>query len=732
MSAHRLQAYQFHSPAHWQRCLAIGFDSPGTDGLSVSRPLGAHARPAGPPDALSAIAVDRFDRPVWRQIGTPAQSLGWMDEAGLAHGPFPIEGAIAQTKRFQLDRYGLWSFTPDQVVRYDRDTLQRDLVLGIAELGTEPHARVLDIASDGAAGLWILMFAPRGQTLAHADCHGCVSSRAVPCDSPHASQLAVLDRGRTLALLCPDDHCLVLIDVARHDQKDGQRCRLRHLDDLEANFRPERIASDGDDCLALGGSTVENGASDWHLYLLDRFGELRQGPFAELFRPPSTPRSISLAAPADFAVGRNCIWFATDRGLWRVDTSDDSGRADAVAVLLSPLLQSPARRSAHRWLRAELSVDLTEGACLEVGYATTDDPATVESIVAIERDDSMSRAARQELIWSLLDDAPQPSRTFEVAAPLSSADGGSTRRVEIPLFATDASWLALRLRVQAPSFAQPPTLKELRIVYDDRSLMRYLPTHYSHPDNDPETVMRRLVGVIETTTQAIDESIASIGKSIGTNDAPDEWLDYLCSWLDLPSHVALASTTKRALLRDAGALLEARGTTRGVKRLLECIAGDRGAVEVHDTTSEHGAIVLGGRGRNASPLAGILGGRRRGTPSLGGKAVLGSTRLCAKASGGPLDVITPILRIDIRSDGETRAANRPYLDDVLSQYLPVGVMYRIRWRIADLAKGNPHALVLDAKGLASLGIDSRIGRTVLGGRASKQIRTGFNMGFELR
>jgi phage tail-like protein len=243
-----------------------------------------------------------------------------------------------------------------------------------------------------------------------------------------------------------------------------------------------------------------------------------------------------------------------------------------------------------------------------------------------------------------------------------------------------------------------------------------------------------LVGVIEATSQAIDERIGTIGRHIDSEKAPASLLDYLGSWLNLPWHPALEESSKRALLREAGYLLQWRGTTRGLLRLVECISGERAVVAVTDVAEQRALVRLGGKGMMGGPARGLLAGRSRTTATLGGKAVLGRARLgCSTDATGPLDILVPLLIVTIDGDAAIKTANAPYLDDVIAQYAPVGVRHRVRWTANSARNADDlDALVLDAKTPGTLGADSTIGRTVLGGRPRTEIGTGFHMGFQIR
>ncbi|MCV9961726.1 phage tail protein [Pararhizobium sp. BT-229] len=719
------RTYRFSSAKHWDRCLAFGFDAPGEGGLRFTSRLGVSAVRVGPATSISAVASDRLGVPTWRaplQSSGGEEGLAWLDEFDGKQGPFPVDETIRTTLRLQLDRHWLWAFGADRVVRYDRMTLQKDTVVPVDRLSGGEDARLLDIASDGTEGAWVLVDEGERQKVVLIDCQGCKAIEwMLPCEVIKAAEVAIVNGGKTLALLSPADQRLFLIGAG-----DGVLIRAISLGAFDRCFQARRISSDARARLGLSGFSTRSGAPRWQFYLLDRQGEVIDGPIDSPFAPlPSTSRpEVEIA---DFAVAGDRVWFATNSGLWRLDAGDVSGGKEAHAVLLTPLLYSPPDGTGRGWMRAGIEIDLPEGAATEVSFATTDDPETASRIETIMANESLPKSIRQDAIWTLLAPDPDTSRTFSVSG--GSAFGG---KVDVPLFGTGDAWLVLKLRADVPPFVGSPSLRGMRITYGQKSLMQYLPAIFSDPKNDPEKLLRRLVGVVETTSQGIDAKIASIGRMIDAEKAPGEWLDYLGSWLDLPWHSALDEGTKRALLKSAGYLLQWRGTKRGLQRLVECIAGQGGSVEVIDVAAEHAPMRLGGNGLPGTAL-GLLAGYRPSTATLGLKAVLGRAKLgCAR--GQPVDILVPTLLIAISSVARIRRINAPYLDSILAQYVPAGVRHRVRWETV-LERGldeQADGLILEAQGPGTLGTDTRLGRTVLAGRTRLQIGTGVEMGFTLR
>ncbi|MBJ6127198.1 phage tail protein [Microvirga splendida] len=720
-------AYRFASAAHWERCLATGFDSLGDGKLGVAARLNPQAQLVAD-GAADAVAADRLGQPFWRG----GNQLRRLDDFGQPGPSAEVDGLIAGTPRLQLARDWLWAFDAGSVARFDRPTLQLDRCVTSAAISRwlgvgEVAVAILDIAADAKGGVWLLARTRGKALLVHMDCDACISRTIdLPCEFQDADQIAVTDS--LVALLSIADQRLTLLAAA-----DAKVVRSQWLGNWCGCWRAERIAGDARRRLALAGAGLDP-TSGSVLFRLDGLAEIVDGPLKPELAVEKKTKPLRVD---DLAVGANSLWLATPDGLCRLD--EGGGASEAISVIQTPLLQSPVGEQGRGWLHAEIDMDLPKSASISASFASTNDPRIAAEIRAIEGDTSLSQSDRLERVWSLLDTGQASARAIvlpgrTVPSPLSPNDP-MMPPLAVPLFDTSDGWLALRLKVTVPPEVQPPTLRELRVLYPERSLMAYLPAIYSDPENDPERLLRRIVGVIETTTQQIDRSIASIGSRLDARTAPTEMLDYLGSWLKLPWHSGLEEWSKRQILGSAGVLLAWRGSRRGLAQLLACLAGEGGHVELLDVMAERSAIRLGGRGQAGSPVNGLLAGLPPATASLGGKAVLGRARLaCRKARPGPTDILVPTVLIKVEASAATIARNRPYADSVLSQYLPAGVRHRIAWTATPprTAEDTDALMILDGNGPGEVGGNARLGRMVLGGGPHSGMDDGLEMGLRLR
>ena len=720
MSGARVSSYWFETPEQWRTCLLHRFDVGKVGGLEPMSRLGVRPRrvDAGDSGTVAAVAAD------------PHRDVQWRAEAaffrlaadGTLTGPAELDGALATGTRWVADREALWSFVAGGVRRYDRETLRQELAVELAG--------VVDIASDGRDGLWVLLRAvgDGAFALVHLDCRGQVVGRLeLPCEAEHPTQLGTVDRGQQLVLLARQGRLLITLDA-----NTGKWIRLLPVGTLLPCWSAQRLTTDARNRIALWGQRAaedRNGPLEdqptWALFILDGGGALLEGPFPA---PAGQVTPALLAPPNDVAIGRDAVWFATAGGLWCLDGSESSMARESESTLLTAALESPEGDAARGWLRAEVLVVLPPGAVLETEFASTNDQRVARAAKAAAVDSSATTENRQEAVWE--GSGLTTGRRLQVVGP--TAPGVP---IAIPLFETEDRWLWLRLTLVTPPGTPPPRIEALRVLYPDRSIAENLPGIFRNKEDDPDRFLRRLVGMLECTTQGLDERIRSIASHLDPDTAPATWLNYLARWLDLPWDDGLPEPVKRDLLRAAADLLELRGTRRGLERLLRCLVG-RGTVQITDITVDHTPITLGGCGRAGSTLPALLAGTPARVAKLGGKSLLGRTRLaCRSTDGDPLKVLAPGLRVVLGADRLTRQALQDIVPRMLDQYVPAGLQLSLSWRVLPkvlLPGAEFDGMVLDANGPGALGEDSRLGRLVLGGKNANRIDdAGLGIGFRL-
>jgi phage tail-like protein len=695
MSNATLRAYHFKTKDQWSQCALHRFDVQADGSLLPAARLGSYA---------------------YRVEGTPAGVLGHPISVDPYGQPFLLRdpsGPLAQSPRLIVDREWGWSFQEGgtTVQRSDRESLQLDLDIDVG-------MTVLDIASDGREGIWVLC----GDEILYLLRFNCDGNKRehhrVPYEGEGATEMGSVARGNSLALLSKNRTRLTLVDGAS-----GLTQRTVDLAQLAPAWTTSEFTTDARDRIALWGLQGTSDIKSGVLFVLDSTGDLVEGPLSGLFDQPDGAAPPHSLESIRIAVNRQNIWFSTDTGLWRLDTSEASGARESDSALLTPVLVSPATSTARGWLRAEVFADLEKGAALELQIATTDDKNVANRVAGIENDPSLSWTQKVQQIWN---------QFSSKAPPLFSIPGPAKAGVPIafPILEPRNQWAIVRVSVITPPGTPPSPLRELRILYPNLSIGESLPAIFRGEQNDPAGTLRQLVGVLESTTQQFDERIRSAASYLDAATTPNEWLDYLARWLDLPWDDALPVDSKRRILQGAGVLLERRGTRAGLLALLKCVLGQVAGIDIKDLTVDHAPIRLGGCGDSTAVLPALLPGRSLRTPTLGEKAVLGRARLCGDT--GPLAAIVPTVRIRITAPQSMHRAFQELLRRILLQYVPAGMTIPVRWIAAEVASGDvigENGFVLDEEPTGTLGQNSAIGHSRIGGRDRGRIgETGYSMG----
>ncbi len=559
MNAAVLLNYRFANAAQWAAGMLMrgSADDSGVVPLPRLDEAAAVEYSGGP---ASCVAVSRRGELFWRDgagrlhVRTAGAASAW--EA-------PAQSGIGGKSRLIAWRSSLWALDmPGGVItRYFADTLQEADTIA-ADAFVDPDAmgqpfELLDIASDGHDGLWVLARAGKSR-LFHVAV-GSVHPRMLAWWSGAAKLLATIRRGALIAVL-GDDGSLEIVEA-----NSGKHSAKAELPALLPQFRPSALAADGSDRILLAGigplSAAPN-AAGWQLLVFDAQADLLdQVPLDPAPRPNDVP---SLAGLGDM------VWIADINGVRRLQPGSGGAGRPVSATFLTPTLTSPEGKD-RGWLRAELLADLPPGATLQVRYASSSDPLLTSAVTRIVSDRTTPPGERWMRINQLLTQWTAFQYRGAAAPPCDSGEPPAPAAHTVPLYGATgtALWLAVEMRAAEPD--QLPKLLELDVRYPELSLMQHLPAIYRSKEGDRDGLLRSLVEVLEATTHGLQERIERLGTLVDPATAPEEWLDFLAAWMGMPWHETLSLQAKRALLGVAADLLARRGTRAGLILLLRCL-----------------------------------------------------------------------------------------------------------------------------------------------------------------
>jgi phage tail-like protein len=731
-----LRAYRFATAAQWNACLFAGVDADARGSDGVVRPLAPYARPGTPyaPGPAFAPAVARGGELLWRDDAANLWRLRPCDDAPESTRA-PL--SIAAAKRIVVNSTGLWvaGSSPGMVECFENDSLTRLLQIALpAAAGTEiagTGSRVVDLADAGRGGVFVLVERAGGWEIVRIDCAGHLGE-AVPLTGIFAaSELVYLRVAKRFVVLAGD--CQARQRLSWFTREGGAAIFWLAVAALHPCFTATALGSDGRSRIVVAGSDGTERSQGAYVLSLDADGN----PLGEV---PLDPRD----APASgVAASRAALVVTGPRGLLRFaaatavpDASDGAG--EVRCTLVTPMLLSPDREDARRWLRIEATADLPEGTTLEVSFAATDDVEARDRLLEIAADESLPASRRMQRLLA----EPEVWRPATAFHGDGAPAAGSPAPCSAPLFDVRERWLWAAVTLRAAPGAALPALSRLAVLYPGRSLMEHLPAVYQRAEAEPGSFLRALVGVLEATTQDLDGRIAAMARGIHPASAPPAWLDFVARWLGVPWDDGLDEAQKRALLLRAPDLARGRGTRAGLEALLEALLdelpeappGSPRRFRVVDPTADLGFATVGGDGCAGSALPAILAGP---TPSYAalGSARLGALRLpCAGQVDDPAAWLASRVRVDVAATAEERRRWEPWLYRLVAEMVPVTVRLDLRWVSRHALRDDrlDGTLALESTTSPRLGTDAITGLARLPERAARVSSTGASTGLRLQ
>jgi phage tail-like protein len=712
MTADPLRSYRFSTAAQWNACLfdRADRDSPGRgDGLRPFAPFALPPTRFGTAGAQAPV-VTRTGEILWRDdAGTLYRLPACADASEASAAPF----AIAHASRMIAASNGLWVVgdPPDSLQRYEEDTLSRLLTMEI------PDAVVVDIAGNGRDG--ILALVSRGDVWqsVRVDCAGRIVETVTFEGIAHASAFVYLRRA---------ERFVIWVDAPRpclhwYPAKGGKPASNITVGAMHPCFTATALGSDGRSRVFVAGTDGETFGGGAYVLTFDAGGNA-------LSDVPLDP----LDAPVTgIAATRDSLIVTGPRGLLRFAAAaavpDAAG--EVRCTLITPMLQSPDREDARRWLRIEALASLPEGSTIEMSFAATGDPEVRNRMAAIVADGSLTPSQRVQKLRAEPDLWHAPT-VFHGSEPQSDTPFAA------PLFDVRERYLWVCITLSAAPGALLPELTELAVLYPGRTLMENLPAIYQRAEESPGSFLRSLVGVLETTTQGLDARIASMGSRVNPSIAPEPWLDFIARWLGLPWDDGFSLDQKKAIMTRAPELANGRGTRAGLEALLESLMpGTPRRFRVTDATADFGFATVGGDGCAGTALPAILGGLTRWSAALDSRAVLGYMRLpCAGQRDDGTWQLAGKVRIDVAASAEERSAWEPWLLTLITEMVPLTARVELRWVSAQALRSDrlDGTLTLEAASAPRLGTDAVTGLARLPARGARLSASGPDIGTPLR
>jgi phage tail-like protein len=686
MSAEKLKHYRFADTAQWESCLLAHVDRAALRKSGAIGPL--------PPYDLPGRLYESDGARIPAVIGQC--DVLWLDEdrrihrttAGLAEPEsFSAPAVWTDAGRIVATAGGLWVIdkSSNTLQRYDDETFARLLTVEM------PDMQVLDIASGGRNTLMVLVEREKKFYAVRMDRGGRMLERDVELRGLRGPiKFVFLRRERRHVVL--DNHKPQ--HLLWYAEKGGSPLTTAPVADVcPCGCDLDCLGSDVDQRLFLACSHKDKSNPKSLVAVFDGDGKLQ-------FELPLDQPAMGIAASRDslFVAGRQGLrQFAAAQFL-------PVGVGPVGCEVMTQVLFSPDREDRRRWLRIEADAVLPNGSSLEISWVTTDDEQTKLGLNELAHKTSILPARR---IAAILSDAGVTTQRLVYHG--SAEANASTKTFTAKLFDVDARYLWVRIALASGIGGQLPRMARLEVIYPGRTLMENLPAIFQREESGSNSYLRSLVGVLETTTQGLDDRIATLGELLGPSTADENWLNFVARWLSVPWDDALPKAIKRKILKRAGDLAKWRGTRAGLEILLECLVGDsRQRFRVIDAAADYGFAVVGGGMCTGSTLPAVLAGRPRWSAQLDSTAVVGYTRLpCQGRTDDGLGFAGKI-RVAVAATGHERQAWEPWLQALLSEMVPLGARLDLCW-VAPMALHSNRldgTWALDDEPVPNLGSDA--------------------------
>ena len=704
MNPNQLRSYRFQTRAQWDTCLFVQADRDSDTTSDLVRPFSPYARPATLFESNGAYAP----------VVTRAGEILWLDHDGVMHRLSPCNdtpetvtppGAIVSASRIVSTSQGLWvaaGSPPKMLELYDSNSFTRFLNIDV------PVVPIVDIASDGRDSVFALIKQDDVWKALSFDCAGHLTQSIEFQGLAHAKSFVFLKKSQRFVILTGGPHpklewfSIKDQPASAEQKKKGpkQAIAIRVLSRVVAAMRPcfqaDVLGSDSRERVFLAGKDGDQFGRGEYIVTFDSDGN----------RLDDVPVDQSDAPITGLTSDRRSLLATSKRGLLRFMASDTvpEGAGPIRCTLITPLLFSPDREDKRRWLRIQATARLPEGSILEISYASADKNEDIKRIKDIRDDDTMPASHRVERLLNE-SDLWKGKTTFRG----SGAETQEAKTFSAKLFDEQDRNVVVCISLSASTGAHLPVLSQLDVLYPGRTLMENLPAIYQVEETKPDSFLRALVGVLETTTQGIDDRIAAMGSLINPETAPEPWLNFIARWVGVPWDDEFTLTQKRSVLEHAAEITKGRGTRAGLEAFLDSlIPGPTRRFRITDATADFGFAVVGNESCG-SRLPAMLGGLTQWARELDFSTVLGHMRLpCPGQLNDGVWQLTGNIRLDVAASAAERNAWEPWLLPLINQMVPLTTRVKLRWVTQQSLRSNrlDGTMKLDRASAPHLGTDA--------------------------
>lgn len=702
MNTDQLRTYRFETKAQWNTCLFSEADRSTLSGSDAIRPFAPFGRSPMRYETRGARlpVITRTGEIIWVDNGGTLHRLTACNDAPESS---TSPGAVIGAFRIMATSEGLWILDRDRnsLELYETDSFTRLVTIDLSNL------RIVDIASDGRKLIYALVQAERGwKVLSFNGAGHLTGSIKLQGHSHDAVGFGFLRDAQRFVVLTGDPHPkLIWFSIDRrwarktdcYEEAVAVRFFSRPVSGMRPCFEAMVIGSDARERVFLAGRDGKEFGRGEYIVTFDSDGN-------SLGDVPVDPRDAPITGLTGY---RDNLLATGRRGMLRFTSSRivPDGAGPVRSMLITPMLSAPDSADKRRWLRVEATAQLPEGSTLEISYVSADKEEEKNYILTLLNDKALPASRRVKRLRGE-SDLWKGKTVFQ---------GSGTPTLEpktfsVKLFDEQDRYVWVGISLTAANGSSLPELSRLEVLYPGRTLMENLPAIYQIEETRPNSFLRSLVGVLETTTHGIDNKVASMGSLINPSTAPGPWLDFIARWVGVPWDDALKIEQKRRLLGRAAEILKGRGTRRGLEALLDALMpGPDLRFRVTDTTADFGFAIVGGESCIGTTLPAMLGTTSLWNSELDWYAVLGRTRLpCTATPDDGVGQLAGKIRIEVAATAKEREAWEPWLPALIAEMVPITTRVELRWVTGRSFRGDrlDDALILEPAPTPHLGTDA--------------------------
>jgi phage tail-like protein len=347
-----------------------------------------------------------------------------------------------------------------------------------------------------------------------------------------------------------------------------------------------------------------------------------------------------------------------------------------------------------QWHGIVLEADIPPKTVVEISFVSADisadDSSLQKKIDEIITEKKLSKQKKAKAIDKLLTDAglnwSEPERfsskylnSKEKNINQQPSQKEPLKNRESMLFRNkQGRYLWLRVKLLTFDEKVSPAITQMKIHYPRISYLRYLPAIYQENPASSE-FLERFLSIFEIVSNDLETKISQIHKYFDPETVPQNFLNWLASWLNVALEEDWQEEKKRQLIQEAYILYKQKGTPSGIERLIEIYTGKK-PVLLEDSKIKK-PMVLRENGKLALGVNSLLIETPFSGLRLGNEAILGRIILRDPIQS-PEDPFLPMAHrftVTLDFSDDEKILFEKQLRRILDDEKPANTMYNLRF-----------------------------------------------------